>query len=77
MSELIFNYYRRFYQLCISSQPINSLSAHRQCSNGNFVITRMLDQSNLSTQRCRLIFWGECSLGGYLILAQPLVILRI
>jgi hypothetical protein len=34
--------------------------------NGNFDITRMLDQSNLSTQRCRLIFWVECSVGGYI-----------
>jgi hypothetical protein len=30
----------------------------------NFDITRMLDQSNLSVQRCRLIFWVECSAGG-------------
>jgi hypothetical protein len=42
--------------------------------NGNFDITRMLDQSNLSTQRCRLIFWVECSVGGYLILAKTILI---
>jgi hypothetical protein len=29
----------------------------------------MLDQSNLSVQRCRLIFWVEYSVGGYLALA--------
>jgi hypothetical protein len=40
--------------------------------NGNFDITRMLDQSNLSTQRCRLIFWVECSVGGYLVLARTI-----
>jgi hypothetical protein len=33
----------------------------------------MLDQSNLSTQRCRLIFWVECSVGGYLALAKTIV----
>jgi hypothetical protein len=33
-------------------------------------ITKMLDQSNLSTQRCRLIFWVECSVDGYLDLAK-------
>jgi hypothetical protein len=38
--------------------------------NGNFDITRMLDQSNLRVQRCRLIFWVECSVGGYLTLAK-------
>jgi hypothetical protein len=38
--------------------------------NGNFDITRMLDQSNLSVQRCRFIFWVECSVGGYLALAK-------
>jgi hypothetical protein len=27
----------------------------------------MLDQTNLSTQRCRLIFWLERSVGGYLV----------
>jgi hypothetical protein len=32
----------------------------------------MLDQSNLSTQRCRLIFWIECSVGGYLVLAKTI-----
>jgi hypothetical protein len=32
----------------------------------------MLDQSNLSTQRCRLIFWVECSVGGYLVLANTI-----
>jgi hypothetical protein len=32
----------------------------------------MLDQSNLSTQRCRLIFWVECSVGGYLDLAKTI-----
>jgi hypothetical protein len=32
----------------------------------------MLDQSNLSTQRCRLIFWVECSVGGYLVLAKTI-----
>jgi hypothetical protein len=41
--------------------------------NGNFDITRMLDQSNLSTQRCRLIFWVKCSVGGYLVLARTIV----
>jgi hypothetical protein len=40
--------------------------------NGNFDITRMLDQSNLSVQRCRLIFWVECSVGGYLALAKTI-----
>jgi hypothetical protein len=40
--------------------------------NGNFDITRMLDQSNLSTQRCRLIFWVECSVGGYLVLSKTI-----
>jgi hypothetical protein len=33
----------------------------------------MLDQSNLSTQRCRLIFWVECSVGGYLALAKTIM----
>jgi hypothetical protein len=33
----------------------------------------MLDQSNHSTQRCRLIFWVESSVGGYLALAKPIV----
>jgi hypothetical protein len=33
---------------------------------------RMLDQSNLSVQRCRLIFWVECSVGGYLALAKTI-----
>jgi hypothetical protein len=32
----------------------------------------MLDQSNLSTQRCRLIFWVECSVGRYLVLAKSI-----
>jgi hypothetical protein len=32
----------------------------------------MLDQSNLSTQRCRWIFWVECSVGGYLVLAKTI-----
>jgi hypothetical protein len=36
---------------------------------GNFDISKMLDQSNLSTQRW-LIFWVECSVGGYLDLAK-------
>jgi hypothetical protein len=40
--------------------------------NGNFDITRTLDQSNRSTQRCPLIFWIECSVGGYLDLAQTI-----
>jgi hypothetical protein len=40
--------------------------------NGNFDITKMLDQSNLSTQRCRLIFWVECTVGGYLVLAKTI-----
>jgi hypothetical protein len=40
--------------------------------NGNFDVTRMLDQSNLSTQCCRLIFWVECSVGGYLALAKTI-----
>jgi hypothetical protein len=39
--------------------------------NGNFDITRMLDQSNLSVQRCRLIL-VECSVGGYLALAKTI-----
>jgi hypothetical protein len=34
----------------------------------------MLDQSNLSTQRCRLIFGVECSVGGYLVLAKTIEI---
>jgi hypothetical protein len=34
--------------------------------------TRMLDQSNLSTQRCLSIFWVECSAGGYLVLAKTI-----
>jgi hypothetical protein len=43
--------------------------------NGNFDITRMLDrnlldQSNLNTQCCPLIFCVECSVGGYLVLAK-------
>jgi hypothetical protein len=33
----------------------------------------MLDQSNLSVQRCRLIFWVECSVGGYLALAKTIL----
>jgi hypothetical protein len=33
----------------------------------------MLDQSNLSVQRCRLIFWVECSVGGYLALAKTII----
>jgi hypothetical protein len=41
--------------------------------NGKFHITRMLDQSNLSTQRCRLIYWVECSVGSYLDLAKTIV----
>jgi hypothetical protein len=41
--------------------------------NGNFDITKILNQSNLRTQRCRLIFWVECSVGGYLVLAKTLV----
>jgi hypothetical protein len=32
----------------------------------------MLDQSNLSVPRCRLIFWVECSVGGYLALAKTI-----
>jgi hypothetical protein len=40
--------------------------------NGNFDITKMLDQSYQSTQRCRLIFWVECSVGGYLALAKTI-----
>jgi hypothetical protein len=40
--------------------------------NGNFDITRILDQSNLTTQRCRLIFWVECTVGGYLVLARTI-----
>jgi hypothetical protein len=43
--------------------------------NGNFNITKMLDQSNLSKQRCRLIFWIKCSVGGYLVLAKTIVTL--
>jgi hypothetical protein len=39
---------------------------------GNFDITRMLDQSNLSTQHCRLIFWVECTVGGYLVLGKTI-----
>jgi hypothetical protein len=34
----------------------------------------MLDQSNLSVQRCRLIFWVECSVGGYLALAKTICV---
>jgi hypothetical protein len=30
----------------------------------------MLYQSNLITQRCQLIFWVECSVGRYLVLAK-------
>jgi hypothetical protein len=41
--------------------------------NGNCDITRTLDQSNLTTQRCRLIFWVECSVGGYLVLAKAIL----
>jgi hypothetical protein len=37
---------------------------------GNFNISRLLDQSNLSTRRWRLISWVECSVGGYLVLAK-------
>jgi hypothetical protein len=64
MSELIFNYYRRFYQLCISSQPINSrLSAHRQCSNGNVVYRIRKNSENTSLFNefvCKLgLFWHE------------------
>jgi hypothetical protein len=33
----------------------------------------MLDQSNLSAQRCRLIFWVKCSVGGYLALAKTIL----
>jgi hypothetical protein len=33
----------------------------------------MLDQSNQSTQHCRLIFWVESSVGGYLALAKTIV----
>jgi hypothetical protein len=29
--------------------------------------------SNLRTQRCRLIFWVECSVGGYLVLAKTIL----
>jgi hypothetical protein len=43
-----------------------------QVYNGNFDITRMLDQSNLGVQRCRLIFWVECSVGGYLALTKTI-----
>jgi hypothetical protein len=35
-------------------------------------ITKVLDQSNPSTQRCRLIFWVESSIGGYLVLAKTI-----
>jgi hypothetical protein len=28
------------------------------------------DQSNLSTQRCQLIFWVVSSVGGYLVLTR-------
>jgi hypothetical protein len=34
-----------------------------------------LDQSNLSVQRSRLIFWVECSVGGYLPLAKTIGII--
>jgi hypothetical protein len=44
--------------------------------NGNFDITRMLEQSNLSIQRCQLIFWVECSVGGYLVLAKTIQMLQ-
>jgi hypothetical protein len=33
----------------------------------------MLDQSNLSAQRCLLIFWVKCSVGGYLALAKTIL----
>jgi hypothetical protein len=36
------------------------------------LLNRMLDQSNLSVQRCGLIFWVECSVGGYLALAKAI-----
>jgi hypothetical protein len=36
------------------------------------LLNRMLNQSNLSVQRCRLIFWVECCVGGYLALAKTL-----
>jgi hypothetical protein len=32
----------------------------------------MLDQSNLNVQRCRLNFWVECSVGGYLALTKTI-----
>jgi hypothetical protein len=34
--------------------------------------TKMLDQSNLSIQRCRLILWVECNVGVYLVLAKTI-----
>jgi hypothetical protein len=37
----------------------------------------LLDQSNLSTQRYRLIFWVECSVGGYLVLAKTILNVQI
>jgi hypothetical protein len=43
--------------------------------DGNFDIAKMLDHSNLRIQRCRLIFWVECSAGGYLVLPKPIVVL--
>jgi hypothetical protein len=36
-------------------------------------ITKMLDQSNLSIQRCRLILWVECNVGVYLVLAKTML----
>jgi hypothetical protein len=48
-----------------------------QVYNGNFDITKMLDQSNLSVQRCRLIFWVECSVGGYLALVKTIVAVTV
>jgi hypothetical protein len=33
----------------------------------------MLDQSNVSVQRCRLIFWVESSVGGYFALAKTII----
>jgi hypothetical protein len=44
--------------------------------NDNVDMTRMIDQSNLSTQRCRLIFLVECSVGGYLVLAKTTIAVK-
>jgi hypothetical protein len=37
----------------------NKITLNVPTVNGNFDLTRMPDQSNVSTQRWRLIFWVE------------------